>query len=98
MKICLTKENIVDQCDLFVKEDCQYRGTNVIYDDSVVDANACQSLCKERPNGFNCSYWVYESLHLTTYDVPRCTLYEDFNAATCDGIFGPEYPPHNNCD
>ena len=98
--VCLKKQNVVDHCDLFVHENCNYNENKIVVDKPVMDAIECQTNCQQQTTiGFRCKYWVFESLLNQKIKTPsaRCTLYEEFDISTCNIIFGPEYPSYEDC-
>merc|ERR1719153_1047629 len=85
---CAKEEN--PSCDSFVRENCLYKGAEVLVKDSITDAHACQDLLITVG-------WIYKAVYFSFDSIKQvCVLYDALNM-DCDAISGPNHPDIEEC-
>lgn len=79
-------QEIASTCDSFVKENCEYSGTEISRT-TVADSSTCQQLVGTTDGG---EYFVYGS------DTQLCLIY-DSSVFSCSRIHGPDLPVYEDC-
>ena len=99
LDVCI-KEQREDDCDLFLKEDCAYDESNLVFEadpGSIVDAPHCQDLCELFAASLQCNYWVYEDAEFSADNGSHCSLYKAVDLDTCKTVLGPKSVPVADC-
>ena len=84
-----------NDCDQFIKEDCEYSGNTIIRTPAglITNPDECQEICENNQDGVvtPCKYWIYDKTERV------CTLLDSGSILECNGESGQQAPLYDEC-